>query len=282
MDNLRGKSVLYLVITAILWSSGGALIKLVSWNPVAIAGGRSLIAALVFLVVLGKPKFSFSLMQIGGAVSYALTVILFVTANKMTTAANGILLQYTAPLFAAVLGAWFLKEKVKKADWILIFFVTAGVSLFFIDDLSTSGFWGNIIAILSGLTFACLPIFMRLQKDESTMETILLGNLLAFFIGLPFMFGSLPDTKSIIGLVLLGVFQLGLSYMLFSFAVKHVTALEAVLIPVIEPILNPIWVMLVTAEMPGMWAIVGGLVVIASVTIKCIIPVRSMKEQNSA
>jgi drug/metabolite transporter (DMT)-like permease len=172
------------------------------------------------------------------------------------------------------------EEKVKKADWILIFFVTAGVALFFIDDLSASGFWGNIIAIISGFTFACLPVFMRKLNDGSTLETILLGNILTFLIGLPFMFGSRPSTQSIIGLVLLGVFQLGLSYVLYSFAVKHVTALEAVLIPVIEPILNPIWVMLAMGEIPGTWAIIGGLIVVAAVTVKCLIPAQLAKKEE--
>jgi drug/metabolite transporter (DMT)-like permease len=263
------KAVFFLVATAILWSSGGMLIKLVTWNPLAIAGGRSTVAAIVMLAAMGKPKMKLSLPLIGGALMYSVTVILFVASTKLTTAANAILLQYTAPIYIALFGAWFLKERATLADWITITFVLGGMVLFFLDDLSGGDLLGNILAILSGISFAFTFIFMRKQKDQSPLESVFWGNVISAVICTPFMItGGMPDTSSLLGLGLLGVFQLGVAYILYSSAIKHITAIEGVLITVIEPILNPIWVMLVVHEFPGRWAIVGGCVVVSAVIMR--------------
>jgi len=264
----RAKAIMYLVIASVLWSTGGMLIKLVDWNPVAIAGTRSGIAALVMLAFVRKPKFTKSKTQIAGAVFYMSTVILFVTANKLTTAANAILLQYTAPIWVAVLGTWVLKEKTLRVDWLAIFAVMAGMVLFFIGDLGGGALAGNLLSILSGLFLALTVIFLRLQKDGSQIEMTLLGNIMTFLVSIPFILQSVPDFKSMVGILILGVFQLGISYTLFSLAVRHVTALEAILIPVIEPILNPIWVFLATGEKPGALALLGGLIVVLAVTLR--------------
>jgi drug/metabolite transporter (DMT)-like permease len=130
---------------------------------------------------------------------------------------------------------------------------------------------GNILAILSGICFGSLPIFLHRQKSSSPMETIFLGNIITALISIPFMFQSAPTPLSWLGLVLLGTFQLGLSYVLYALAVKHVTALESLLIPVVEPFLNPIWVFLIMGERPGTWAVVGGVIVLSAVTIRCVI-----------
>jgi len=265
------KAIVFLVLAALLWSLGGILIKLIDWNPLAIAGVRSGIAALLILTILRRPQLNWSFPQVGGAISYAVTVILFVIANKLTTAANAILLQYTAPIYVALFGAWFLKEKTSWLDWLTIFFVLGGMTLFFIDDVTTGGLLGNILAIFSGVAFACLVLFMRKQKNESPLESVFWGNVLTALVGLPFMFQSMPNTSSWIGLLLLGIFQLGLSYILYSIAIKQVRALEAILIPVVEPILNPVWVFLLLGEIPGPWALVGGAIVLLSVTARCII-----------
>lgn len=264
----RYKAISFLIVTAILWSTAGLLIKLISWNPLAIAGMRSAIAAIVLLAFLRRPHLTWSSAQIGGAVAYALTVILFVVANKLTTAANAILLQYTSPIYAALLGAWFLGEQTTRRDWITISVVMGGMVLFFLDDLTTGGFWGNVCAISSGATFACLVLFMRKQKNESPLESILLGNILTALVGLPFIFQTMPTTSSWVGLVFAGVIQLGLAQILYAAAIKHVTALEAILIQTVEPVLNPLWVLLVMGEAPGPWAFAGGFIVLASVTIR--------------
>ena len=276
MDEPRGErhqAIGFLIVTAILWSSAGLLIKMISWNPIAIAGMRSEIATLVLLVFLRRPHLTWSSAQIGGAVAFTATVILFVLANKLTTAANAILLQYTSPIFVALLGAWFLGERATRLDWTTIFVVIGGMTLFFLDDLTTGGLWGNVCAIASGVTFACFVLFMRKQKNDSPLESVFLGNILTALIGLPFMFQAMPSPSSWVGLVLSGVLQLGLSHVLYATAIKHVTALEAILISVVEPILNPVWVLLVMGEAPGPWALLGGFVVLVSVTIRYVVTV---------
>lgn len=273
LEASRPISLLLLVMTAILWSFGGLLIKLVQWNPIAIAGMRSLIAALIMLAIIRHPRLPRSLPQFMGVLTYAATVILFVLANKLTTAANAILLQYTAPVYVALLGAWFLKERVAKADWVTIFLVLGGMLLFFVDDLNAGGLAGNIIALLSGISFAVMIVCLRSQKSASPLETVFWGNVLTAVIGIPFMIGPLPSAKSWLGLLLLGIFQLGLSYILYTIAIRKVTALEGILVPVIEPIMNPILVLFILGEVPGTWSILGGVVVILSITLRCVISV---------
>jgi drug/metabolite transporter (DMT)-like permease len=263
----RGALVL-LILTALLWSLGGVLIKWIRWNPMAISGMRSLIGAGVMMVVFRRMRFTWSSSQVGGALAYAGTVTLFVVANKLTTAANAILLQYTAPVYVALFGHWFLGERTSRKDWITITAVMSGMILFFLDRLTAAGFWGNIAALSSGICFAWLTLFLRRQKNSSTIESIFLGNVLAGLIGLPFMFGSMPDAGSWGGLLILGVVQMGIPYILYSMAVRHVAAIEAILIPVIEPILNPIWVMLVIGERPGFFALLGGVVVLGSLGLR--------------
>jgi len=276
----RTRAIIYLVITAVLWSLGGILIKSVKWNPVAIAGARSAISSLVILAYIKKPKFTWSSDQILAAIFYAGTVILFVSANKLTTAANAILLQYGAPVYVAILGSIILKEKTTISDWITIAVVIFGMFLFFLDKLQPGNLFGNIVAILSGVAFALYIIFMRKQKDESPIESTLLGNILTAIIGLPFMLNSSPTGSSWIGIILLGTVQLGLSYILYSIAIKEVTALEAILIPIIEPILNPIWVFLAMGEAPGKWAFIGGVIILTSVTLRYSIPaIRKTRER---
>ena len=270
----RRQAIIFLLIASVLWSLGGLLIKLIEWNALAIAGMRSAIAAIVLLFYLRRPKFHWSATQVGGALAYACTVVLFVIANKLTTAANAILLQYAAPIYVALFGAWFLGEKASRLDWLTIFFVIGGMTLFFLDELSGGGWWGNIFAIISGISFAWLVLFLRKQKDGSPFESVLLGNVIAALVGLPFMFESMPDAKSSLGLLLLGVFQLGFSYIFYAAAIKHVSALEGILIPVLEPLLNPIWVFLLVGETPGRWAVVGGVLVLGVVTARGILMAR--------
>jgi drug/metabolite transporter (DMT)-like permease len=275
---MKFRAVLFLIVAAVLWSLGGLLIKMVAWNPLAIAGTRSAIAALVMLAFRRKMHFNLGRAQLGGAACYAATVILFVIANKWTTAANAILLQYTAPVYVALLSTWFLKERISRSDLITVFAALGGMILFFLDDLSSGSLWGNAIAILSGVAFAGTALCLRKQKDGSPLESLFIGNIIAFLIGLPFILRSSPTAAGWLGLVLLGVFQLGFSYILYAEAIKHVTALEATLIPVIEPILNPIWVFMLLKEQPGAWAVVGGIIVLLSVTLRCLPAFRQKAE----
>lgn len=273
--SLKLKATILLALTAVLWSTGGLLIKSVQWDPIAIAGMRSAIASLLLLALSGKPKFTWSRAQIGGAIAYMATVVLFVMATKMTSAANAILLQYTGPIYVALFGRWYLGERTTRLDWITIGVVLVGMGMFFMDSLSTEGMAGNLIAIASGVAFAWLALFLRKQKNERPEDSILLGNWLAALVAIPFMMSSgMPSTESWIGMGLLGIVQLGFSYILYAKAIRHVSALEALLVPVIEPILNPVWVMLFIGETPQQWAIIGGAVVLTAITVRGILTLR--------
>ena len=257
---------LMLVITALLWSTGGFLVKGIQWHPVAIVGMRSLIAAAVILIAIRKPELTWSLPQLGGAVCYAGTVILYVIANKLTTAANAVLLMYTAPIYVIIFGPWFLKEKASRRDWLAVGAVMVGIVVFFMDKLSPEGFLGNMLAVLSGVSFAWMTLFLRKQKRGSPVESVFLGNLLAAVIGLPFFLREeLPEINGILMLIALGTFQLGFSYVLYTKAIQKVRAFEAVLITMLEPVLNPVWVFLLLGEVPGNWALAGGTIVMATV-----------------
>jgi drug/metabolite transporter (DMT)-like permease len=268
------RSVLLLVVAALCWSLGGLLIKAVNWPPLAVAGGRGAIAA-TFLVLTSRGlRFHFSRDQVIGAIAYAACTVTFCTATKLTTAANAILLQYTAPVWVALFGAWFLGERTTRADWVTIIIVLSGMGLFFADSLELAHLVGNVVAIISGICFAGMTLALRKQKDSSAVESIILGNLIAFAIGL-WWIRHAPSLTSAgwFSLVALGVVQLGISYWLYARAIKHVSALEAVLIPVIEPILNPIWVLLALHERPSRLALVGGTIVLGAVTVRAALSV---------
>jgi len=196
MRNMRNaahaRAVGLMASAALCWSLGGLLIKSVAWPPLAVAGGRGFIAA-AFLAIFarasaspGRPP------RLAERSLYAATTILFVAATKLTTAANAILLQYTAPVWIALFGAWFLGEPATRADWLTIAVVFGGMGLFFCDDLQFAGFAGNLIALASGVAFAAMTLLLRRQKDTSAEESIFLGNLLAGAIGLPFMISAPP------------------------------------------------------------------------------------------
>lgn len=268
----HSKSVVLLLIAAVGWSLGGVLLKSVDWPPLAVGGGRGLIAALFLLAACrGRLRFTWSPLQLGAALAYAGCTLLFAAATKLTTAANAILLQYIAPVWVALLGAWALKERPTLLDWGTIAVALGGMAVFLYDGLQLNNLTGIILAIASGVFFAAMTILLRLQKDGSPVESIILGNLLGFLVGLPFMIGApLPSGTGLGALLLLGIFQLGVPYLLYARAIRHVTALEAVLIPVIEPILNPIWVMLALGEKPTPLALTGGAVVLGAVTLRAV------------
>ena len=275
----RTVAVVQLILAGVLWSLGGILIKQIPLNPMAITSARSAISALVFLAYLKfKPKFTFSRSQIAGALCYVGTVSLFVGANKTTTAANAILLQYGAPGYVAFLAYFILGEKPNRWDILAVIGIALGMMVFFAGDVSAGQALGNVLAIVSGMTFAGLVVCLRLQKGGAQLETVLLGNIMAFAVGAPFLFAG-PSVLPYAGpVLLLGVFQLGIPYVLYSLAAKNVTALDLIIIPTIEPILNTIWVFLGTGEAPGLFSVIGGLVVILVVAIRSVGALRENAE----
>lgn len=266
------------------------LIKLVEWNAPAIAGMRSIIAALIIVAVYRQHlDYRWSRERMVTAVFYAATVFLFVVATKLTTAANAIMLQYTAPVYVALFSRWFLGEPTTRWDWLVVLVVLGGMSMFFFERLSIDNVYGITAALGSGFCFAWFVLWMRKQalnqSNTSFIESILWGNIFTALLGAPFMINSLTSVslESWIGLLCLGVFQLGLPYILYTYSIKHVTAFEAILLPVMEPLLNPIWVFLGTGETPGLWAFMGGLLVLMAVTLRSVYVayLHSPSEQSS-
>ena len=259
-----------LALAAVLWSIGGLLIKWIPLPSLAIAGTRSAIAAIMIAMLCRPLHFLWTKAQWGAAIGFALTVIFFVVATKLTTAANAILLQYTAPVYVAILSARFLGEKTSRQALFCLSFTAIGMVLFFMENLSADHLLGNFIAALSGIAFAGMAICLKIQKGQSTTESMLLGNILTALVGLPFLFldsTPTPTATEASLLLLLGVVQIGTPYILYSFAIRHVTALEGTLIPMIEPILNPIWVALFYGEIPSHLALLGGGIVLMSLLL---------------
>ena len=261
--------LLAIVGTAFLWSTSGMLIKLIPWHPFTIAGGRSLIASVIILLIIRKPKFNFSFYQIAAALANALTMLLFVVANKYTTSANAILLQYVSPAITGLIAVPLLKEKTRPEHWIAIFFSLLGMLIIFLDKLGGGNLIGNILALFAALMSSFLFIFMRKQKDGSPLESMLLSHWITAAVGLgATLFLPLPVfTLPSLGLITaMGVFQIGFASVLFSYGIKHISAINANLIAVIEPVFNPVWVLIAIGEIPSKNTIIGGGIIIAAVT----------------
>jgi drug/metabolite transporter (DMT)-like permease len=265
--SVHTRSALFLLLTAALWSSSGLLIKLLSWEPLAILGGRSIVAGIVILLYLRRVDLRFTRLQVVGALSYVGTQLTFITATKLTTAANAIFLQYTAPVYVLLLGWWLLKERPRRGDWIAIAVILLGLLLFLGDSLTLQGLRGNLLAILSGMLLAVMTLATRSEKHGTPAATFLLGCCIGAVLGLPSLLRA-PFTPLNLGMIAyLGAFQMGLALILYSAAIRHVRALEASLILTLEPILNPLWVFLVIGEAPGPLALVGALLVVLAVTL---------------
>ena len=282
MDTLseRRKAILYLVITAILWSSSGLFVKILDWQPVAILAGRSFFAAIVFLIYLKRIPTRFGLWQVLAASMFILTQFLFITSTKLTTAANSIFLQYTAPIYVVLLGAWFLNEKPSRTDWLAMLVIFIGLTLFFGDKLSPEGFYGNLLAILSGVTSAIMMVAFRAQKDGNPAESNLIAFLVTATFGMPFVLKETWTVNSILILAFLGIVQIGFAFIFFTKGIKHIPALEANLIGTLEPVFNPIWVFLFYGESMGRFALVGGLVVLGGVILSAVGSARSTKPHS--
>lgn len=261
--------VLMMAATASLWSIAGVFIKVIDWNPFAIAGIRSFIASVVILAFLRNPKINWSFPQVAAAVANAVTMLLFVVANKTTTAANAILLQYMAPVFTAFIGAALLKEKTRIEHWVAIFFVAVGMTMMFANKVDGGQLFGDTIALMSAVTFSLYLVFMRMQKEGSPHESNLLSQWIAAAVCLIVsLFLPMPQftPKSVAAILVLGTVQIGIAAILMAYAIKRISAVSANLIAVIEPVLNPLWVFLVLGEYPGMNTIIGGAVILFSVT----------------
>ncbi|HUW70048.1 MAG TPA: EamA family transporter [bacterium] len=273
----RGLGALALAATAFFWSLAGLLIKLIDWNPFAIACGRSVVAAVFLLLWMRKPKLTFSGPQVGAAIASSATMLLFIYANKATTAANAILLQYGSPIYTAILGAIFLRERPKIEHWLAFVAVAGGMALFFMGNLGGGSIRGNIAAILAGVTFSAYFVFMRMQKDGSPLESNLLAHILTAVIGFVIaLFLPAPRLTgvSIAAIVALGVFQIGMAAVLLSWGIKRVSAIQGSIIAGLEPVFNPLWVFLALGERPSPNSLAGGAIILLAVILSSIVTAR--------
>ncbi len=277
MNTDRKKAILYLAMAACLWSTGGILIKLIDMNPIAIAGIRSGIAAIVMFLYLGKVRITINKINIAGACTYVALLFSFVGANKLTTSANAIFLQFTSPIWVIIITAIILKENIKRSDYLTVVAVLSGMLLFFIGSFGKGTMLGNIIACFSGIFQALLVILLKKHKEGSVVEVTLLGNVLTFLIAVPFIPHQIPSASSSLYLCLLGVVQLGIPYILYTLAIKQVSSIEAILIPVLEPLLNPFWVFLFAGEKIAPTVLIGGAIVISSIVFNEFISLRDSR-----
>jgi len=272
---------LALLFTAILWSSSGLFIKLLAWHPMVIIGTRSVLSVIFLLVVRiivppqkGVKSHPFPLWA--GAVAYALTMLTFVTANKLTTSANAIMLQYSAPVWAALLAWKLVNEKPHWEQWGAMVLVFAGLLLFLRDGLGTGALLGDALSVMSGIAFGANCVFLRMLKNGNPRDAMLLSHVICTVASIPFIFlyPPSPTTSSVLSIIYMGIVQLGLASLIYAYGMKRIGAVQAMLTAIIEPILNPIWVLAITGEKPTAIAILGGTIIIGAVLASSLIGMR--------
>lgn len=274
------KGIFAVFITALLWSSGGLFIKLISLSPMQISFFRCLIAALVFLIIFKSKILKLNPLALLNSFSYAIVLILFVYATKTTTAANAIFLQSTAPIYVLILEPILTKSKYDKINIITISISFIGMILFFVGDLSIGDINGNIAALLAGIAFAAFFLGMKKNEGKFGEASIFYGNIFVSLFCIPFILELHSVSISDYAMVsFLGVFQIAIPYALFSYGIQRIKAVEASIISMFEPVLNPIWVFLGYGEIPKLNAIIGGIIIISAITIKTIITAMRYKRR---
>lgn len=260
------KGLLAVFVAAVLWSSSGLFIKLITFDALQISFFRSLLAAGVFVLLFGKRLLRLSAMTLLNALFYAGVLLFFVMATKLTTAANAIFLQYTAPIYVLLLEPWLLKTRYERANFITIGVCFAGMFLFFQGDLEAGHQLGNLLALLSGVCLAAFMLGMRRNGPENQLPSIFWGNTLLALVTLPSLWSlSIWPTADLLMVAYLGIVQVGLAYAIFSYGLQRVSAVEAALIAMVEPVLNPLWVLLVLGEVPSRYALLGGAIILGVV-----------------
>jgi drug/metabolite transporter (DMT)-like permease len=271
------RSRLLLLAAAVLWSTAGAAIKSCGLDGWQISGGRSLVAALFLFAVVREARVRPTLRALAVSVAYAFTVVLFVLATKLTTAANAIFIQDTAPLWVLLLSPWLLGERPTRGELLAIPVYGVGLGLFFLDELTAGQVARNAVALGSGVAFAISIVGLRLLRHDGP-SALVCGNVIAAAATLPLWASGPAATGGDLAIVAyLGVFQLGLAYLAFSRGVTGTPAIEASLLILLEPVLNPIWTFLVAGERPGPWAIAGGAVVLGATAWRTLAPVLTPK-----
>jgi Predicted permease, DMT superfamily len=274
-----------MAVCACLWSIAGILIKMIPWNSLVIAGMRSAIAAvvvLIFMRITGR-RLKVNRASVLGGISIAGTFLAFVSANKLTTSANAIVLQFTSPVFIMILSALVFHQHFRKVDLITVIVTLFGISLFFFDKLGAGSLLGNCLGILAGMFMGGMYVVTGNTDEDSRMSGIFLGHVFTAVVGLPmiFFFPTPVTSTVVVSILALGVVQLGIPYILYGLAVKDCPPLACSLIGALEPLLNPVWVFLFNGEAPGKFALIGGVIVIFAVTGWCVWRDRFVKDSQA-
>src|SRR5438874_10380377 len=285
MSNEKWKissSPLLLVLgAAILWSTGGLFIKATHLSAFGISFGRSLLAAIIIAIFTRREGFGINRISAITSILYAALLILFVVATKLTTAANAIFLQYTAPVYVLILEPLFYKEKFRGRDFVTVAACLAGMSLFFVGKLRPQDVSGNLFALASGVCFALFFLLLRHSKARQVNRaaSAIYGNLIVVLICAPAFFSAVKSgiaPMDLAALTYLGIVQIGFAYLLFTLTMaRGARSLDAGIIGYVEPVLNPVWVFLFIGERPSGWALVGGTVIIASVIVHMLLETKA-------
>ncbi len=269
------KGRLFIIGTALLWGLAGVCVKSIPWNSISIMASRCGIGIIMFALLRKSFKIHFNKYTLFGAVMMSITGILYMMSIKLTTAATAIVLQYTAPIFVFLYSVFFQKRKAKLSETLIVLLVFGGCLLSFIDELDPTKLLGNILGLLSGVSFAAQIIGFSDKRADSN-DGMYLSNIISFIFCLPFMFfdKNMAFSKEIIFWVLvLGIFQYGLANIFYAKGCQVINKIETSLLLTIEPVFNPIPVLLVTGEMPGPLAVIGFIIVIGGVTLYGVLPV---------
>jgi len=287
LDSLKNKasvSPLLLVFgAAVLWSTGGLFIKAIQLSAFELSFGRSLLAAITIAIFTRREGFGINKISAVTSILYAALIILFVLATKLTTAANAIFLQYTAPVYVLLLEPILYKEKFRGRDFITVALCLGGMTLFFVGKLRPQDVSGNLLALASGVAFALFVLLMRHSKarDVNRASSAIYGNLIAVAICTPWFLGAAKrgiSATDFACIAYLGIVQIGFAYLLFTLAMaRGVRSLDAGIIGYIEPVLNPVWVFLFIGERPSGWAMIGGLIIVTSVIFHTLIEIRAKR-----
>ncbi|HEU4828268.1 MAG TPA: DMT family transporter [Gemmatimonadales bacterium] len=269
---------LRLVLAAILFSTGGAAIKATTLTAWQVAGFRSGVAALALFLLLPESRRGWSWRTLLVGIAYAATLMLFVVANKLTTSANTIFLQSTSPLYILILSPLLLREPIRARDVVFMGAVGLGLALFFVEreaPLATAPdpVLGNMLAAVSGITWAFTVIGLRWLGTHGEQGTafpaMVSGNLTVLLVALPLALPVVSSTPTDwVVIAFLGLFQIGFAYMMLARGIRHVSALEASVLLLVEPALNPLWSWIVHAEAPSAWALAGAAVIFGATTLR--------------
>lgn len=269
----ENRAIVEMLICAGLWSVAGIFIKLIPWSGFAVSGMRSLIAGATIAAYMAIKRIRFILNRktLLAGVFAACVYTCFVVSNKLTTAANAIVLQFTSPVFIVVFSAILYRTKVKKKDMAVVLCTLIGIAMSFLDQLRPGYIAGNFVAIAAGMFMAGMFMAVGELEGEQRFSGILIGQFLTFLIGLPAILTTKPEftPAATASILILGVFQLGISYILYVKSTRYCPPLACCLLGAVEPLLNPVWVMIFDGETPGAFSLVGGLIVIVSVTLWC-------------